>query len=140
MGKGNLTMRKCTEKPGAIECEETELLGVQFEACYCDSDLCNKDQRCTCGLKCQTCLGEDGACLDSNDNGITSYCLKGQSCAYVHQGRFKWKALELFIFIEFLVSYMHTLIFYHIPYLANCHDLHISLRNCYQNQNWDIQV
>ena len=81
-------MRKCTEKPGAIECEETELLGVQFEACYCDSDLCNKDQGCTCGLKCQTCLGDDGACLDSNDNGISSYCLKGQSCAYVHQGNF----------------------------------------------------
>ena len=101
MGKGNLTMRKCTEKPGAIECEETELLGVQFEACYCDSDLCNKDQGCTCGLKCQTCLGDDGTCLDSNDNGISSYCLKGQSCAYVYRGTFKvfMEALE-FRFIQ----------------------------------------
>ena len=83
-------MRKCTKKPGAFECEEIELLGVQLEACYCESDLCNKDQGCTCGLKCQTCLGEDGACLDSIDNGISSYCLKGQSCAYVHQGKLSW--------------------------------------------------
>ena len=100
MGQGNLTMRKCTKKPGAFECEEIELLGVQLEACYCESDLCNKDQWCTCGLKCQTCLGEDGACLDSIDNGISSYCLKGQSCAYVHRGNFSWIDLELFIFIE----------------------------------------
>ena len=101
VGQGNLTMRKCTKKPGAFECEEIELLGVQLEACYCESDLCNKDQGCTCGLKCQTCLGEDGACLEPNDNGITSYCLKGQSCAYVHQGNFSWIDLELFIFIKF---------------------------------------
>ena len=87
----NLTMRKCTKKPEFdIECEESDFDGVQVEACYCETDLCNKDQGCTCGLKCQTCLGEDGACLDSNDNGISSYCLKGQSCAYVHQGKFSW--------------------------------------------------
>ena len=82
-------MRKCTKKPEFdIECEESDFDGVQVEACYCETDLCNKDQGCTCGLKCQTCLGPDGACLEPNDNGITSYCLKGQSCAYVHQGKF----------------------------------------------------
>ena len=77
-------MRKCTKNPGAIECEEIDQDGVQLEACYCKSDHCNKDQECTCGLKCQTCASEDGSCNDVNDNGITSYCLKGESCEYIY--------------------------------------------------------
>ena len=91
-GEKEVTMRKCTRKPGAIECEEIQIElehnNVTLEACYCESDLCNKDQGCTCGLKCQTCLGEDGACLEPNENGISDYCLTGQSCAYIHQGNF----------------------------------------------------
>ena len=79
-----ITMRKCTKNPGAIECEEIDQDEVQLEACYCKSDHCNKDQECTCGLKCQTCASEDGSCNDVNDNGITSYCLKGESCEYIY--------------------------------------------------------
>ena len=77
-------MRKCTKSPGAIECEELDHDGVQLEACYCSSDLCNKDQACSCGLKCQTCLGQNGYCENPEDNGVASYCLKTESCAYVH--------------------------------------------------------
>ena len=76
-------MRKCTKSPGPIECEEIDQAGVQLEACYCDTELCNKDQGCTCGLKCQTCVSEDGSCNDADDNGIVSYCLKGESCEYI---------------------------------------------------------
>ena len=77
-------MRKCTKSPGAIECEELDHDGVQLEACYCSSDLCNKDQACSCGLKCQTCLGQNGYCDDPENNGVASYCLKTESCAYIH--------------------------------------------------------
>ena len=81
-------MRKCTNKPDSnIECEELEMDTEILEACYCETDNCNKDHACTCGTKCQICSGQDGACENEEDNGVTGYCLKGQSCAYFHMSK-----------------------------------------------------